>query len=139
VTNRPRSPKAHRHFFAIIDKAFQNWPDTHPFQPDSAEHLRAWLEVKAGHRDIILADPSGPMVEFIKAVLKRIEDADIGFRYGFPAVKGDMIAVAFPRSISWSTLSQEEFSPIANEIYAILEDIIGVDTATLIEKTKETI
>ena len=47
-----RSTPDHRRFFARIHAAFHHWPEAHEFQPDDAEHLRAWLLCKAGYRDV---------------------------------------------------------------------------------------
>jgi hypothetical protein len=59
--------------------------------------------------------------------------------YAFPAEHSGGLAVAFPRSISWEELDQKAFNPIAEAIYALIEEAIGTSIETLKEKTKETI
>jgi hypothetical protein len=135
ILGKPRSPKAHRHFFKLIELAFLNWPGSHRFNPDSSEHLRAWLLVSANYRDVIHDDPARPRVEFITDVIRRTRETG----YAFPAVHGDGLAIAFPRSINWDTLDQREFSPIAEAVYAIIEKVIGVDIETLKKEAKETL
>ena len=46
--NISRSKKHHRFFFAAIAEAHKNWPESHEFQTDHVERLRAWLLCKAG-------------------------------------------------------------------------------------------
>lgn len=127
VLTKPRSPKHHRHFFAIIDRAFANWPENHRHQPDNPEHLRAWLLVQAGHRDVIHDNPDHPSAEFITAIVSRVRETG----YAFPAVHCGALAVAFPRSINWETLDQKDFNPIAESVYAVIEDVLQVSIKEL--------
>jgi hypothetical protein len=40
-----------RMFHAFVAHCFENWPEDADFLPDNREHLRAWLLVKAKHRE----------------------------------------------------------------------------------------
>ena len=132
VLVKERSPKAHRLFFAVIDKAFQNWPESFEgLQPDCSEHLRAWLLVKAGYRDVL----HNSDVDFIKNVITYTRERG----YGFPAEHSGGLAVAFPRSVNWQTLDQKAFNPVAEKVYAIIEEIIGVPIKELRDKANDTL
>lgn len=133
---KPRSLKAHRYFFALIQRAFENWPDDETaFQPDSLDHLRAWLLVKAKHRTIIAMEPGEEQVAFLIRLLA-LTRASGGF--AFPAEHNGQIVIATPKSISWSELDQPSFAPIAESVYRIIEDVLGTDLKTLKAQAKET-
>lgn len=67
-------------------------------------------------------DPSQPRANFVSDVIRRTRLSG----YAFPALHGHGLAIAFPRSIDWETLDQSEFSPIAQKVYDIIEEILGV-------------
>lgn len=46
--SKPRSKHQHNMYFRAIEVAYENWPDASIFTPMSAEHLRKFLQVKAG-------------------------------------------------------------------------------------------
>ena len=49
ILTRVRSLPDHRRFFGVIQAAFHQWNEGHPFQPTDAEHLRAYLLVESGY------------------------------------------------------------------------------------------
>jgi len=49
---KKRSNPQHNRFFKLIDVAYHHWPEKIEFQPDSSEHLRAWLLCKAGYKNV---------------------------------------------------------------------------------------
>jgi len=115
----PRSHDHHRFFFAAIAEAYANWPEGHEFNPQSSEHLRAWLLCKAGYRDttthhledVKLADT---MCEVINKSLDHCES------YGFAVFSNSTVYVLKPKSIAWAKLDQKQFNEISNEVSLVL-------------------
>ena len=96
--------------------------------------------VKAGHRDLLESDPNEAtgikaVLAFIRLIMVRMRES----HYGFPAERNGELVVAFPQSLSWDTLSQSEFQPIANDVYAIIEEILGITIKELLKEAKETL
>ena len=58
-----RSQDEHNFHFAAINAAFHHWPEWHPFQPLSVEHLRGWLYVEAGYVNAIDIDDIDAIIE----------------------------------------------------------------------------
>ena len=49
---KPRSVQQIRRHFGLYRAAFTHWPESHPHQFTNAEEYRAWLQMKAGAREI---------------------------------------------------------------------------------------
>ena len=121
---KARSPRHHRFFFAVIAHAYENWPEAHDFQPDSAEHLRAWLLTHTKHKfrlgNGLNAEKPDPlkMVDFVEMCLFEVRKSG----YGFVVMEsnGEM-TMHFPKSINYAELDQEEFAPIADDVFAVIE------------------
>ena len=143
VLGKPRSHSDHRRFFAMIAKAFDNWPHENPFQPSSAEHLRAYLLVEAKYADatpvFVELDcfPEAERQTALKLVSLTVEAAVAAAlsqgAYAFVRVVGDTITVFRPRSINFATLGQREFGPLREACEQIIEAALGVDIATLLQ------
>lgn len=124
---KSRSPKAHRFFFAMIQKAFDNWPERHDFQPDNPEHLRAWLLVKAKYRTIVNepleanAITIDQMADFVSKALETSRE-----KYTFVTIHNGAIVILAPRSIDWATLDEKEFQPVSNAVLGVIEAEAGI-------------
>ena len=44
------SPASRRHFFACIHELFASWPEAHPRQFQTEDHLRRWALIRCGFR-----------------------------------------------------------------------------------------
>jgi len=136
ILTKPRSIQDHRRFFAVIAAAYNNWPHGHPFQPSSAEHLRAYLLVEAGYAETtpvfveLDAVPEAARQSTVKLVSLAVEAAIAAAlaqkAYAFVRVMGDTIVVSRPKSINFAALSQREFGPVRQACEGIIEAALGV-------------
>lgn len=127
---KPRSTEQHRRFFALIAAAFDQWPETCAFQPDNAEHLRAWLLVKAKHCTIntyYLPDDAGEYARLIPII-----SASMFKQYSWARANGNELQVCVPSSIAYESLGHEAFCKLSDEVGAIIEEIIGVPAEKLL-------
>jgi hypothetical protein len=130
-----RSLKAHRYYFAGIRAAHENWPEAfQDFQPDHREHLRHWLQCKAGPdwRDTIDFPVSahGSVVALIDKL--RSED-----RSAFVRAAGDKLRVFIPKSIAFDELDEGDVIPLRDAVFGIIEEIVGVPVDDLIRAMEE--
>jgi len=143
VLTKGRSGPDHRRLFGIIAKAYENWPETHEFQPTSAEQLRAWLQCRAGHHEctpifveniqLFPEDKRDVAFKLVSlAVEAAVKAALAEGSYAFTRVHGDAIAVFRPRSISWSAMDQKEFGPLRDAIQEEIESALGVTCEQLL-------
>lgn len=131
MLTKDRSIKSNSYFHVSIEDAYRRWPKEYEFQPESKEHLRAWLLCKVGHRDIIgerLSQDSGDlnrMASFLSRVLPRARDT-----YCFATIHNEWIVLVFPKSTNFATVDEIEFRPIAMQVYALIDEVLGTDYAT---------
>jgi hypothetical protein len=152
--NLPRSTPAHRMFFAVIAAAAQHWPhNTDPNPEGDAELLRAWLLVRARHRDQITFpfpdDPIGRQMTmasvsdfvnrlrargehpFIRTGDVKVTDETTGEIMDLPAVH-----VFISKSMDYDHLDEAGFGPIRQHIYDDIEAAIGVRVDDLARETE---
>lgn len=127
----PRSAPHHRMFFAAIAEAFTQWPEANEFQPDSQEHLRAWLICRS-HSDFreALATFDLNAMNFNEMVMA-FGKAAAQKRICFPrvdATRGKVYIVA-PKSIAWDFekgMSQTEFNRLSGYVSEVLKEETGL-------------
>lgn len=119
---RPRSVPQHRRYFALVKAAFSHWPEKHRFRPMTEEHLRKWLQAKAGYANIQMVDTAGmdgPTA--IVAVAAMLAAAD---PIHFTAIKGSRFYVVSSRSINFDELPHLE----ACALFDAVADVIRAET-----------
>ena len=136
VIVKGRSSPDHRRFFAMIRAAYDHWPAKHEFQPDSAEHLRAWLTCKAGYRESTIIDlpdgaTDGMQRLFVLAIEASVKAAD---GLGFVRPYNGSVVVFKPRSIAWDTLGQREFAAVRDAISDVIEAETGITVDALLRE-----
>lgn len=122
-----RSVPDHRRLMALIHHAHTNWPEAHDFQPESAEHLRAWLICKAGWRE---ATPIqfGTRMDTDVMVLAMTAAIKAANGTAFVVPHGTGVAVISPKSMSFKSMGQQEFGMLRDAITDILRAETGIDS-----------
>lgn len=125
-----RSDEHHKLFFAIVKVAFDNWPETHPFVPRDAEHLRAWLLIEAKHyKEREFVRPAGvtndAFRDFLRGWREFMDAKDVRI---FPIPNGVRMRVA--KSIKKTgpdRVGKKEFQEVSSRVFTIIEATIGLD------------
>lgn len=110
-----------KRFFALMRAAFNHWPEKHDFQPRSVEHLRYWLEVQAGHCEIVktirceTVDPA-QLTAVLTAVLKASDDDTL-----FIEASGAQVIVKKAISVSYAALAHMSACALFNQIDDVLK------------------
>jgi hypothetical protein len=117
-----RSREEHNLLFAVIAQAFDNWPESHAFQPSDAEHLRAWLLIEAGHYEAMAATSSMSATDI--AEMGRFF---MGGRKEFRIVRRrGRLAVLRPATIRKSVLGPTKYREVSRAVYEIIEGVTGI-------------
>jgi hypothetical protein len=134
VLSNARSHPHHRAFFAFVKFAFENWPENREttFTPCSAEELRAWSLVKAGHCTPVYLEFSTEKeaktaVDVAMDIYRRLRSEGF-FAWVVPHKKG--IAIMRPDSISFKRLSQRRFNEVSEAAIAAIEHESGLSFDT---------
>lgn len=120
-----RSLLQHRRYFGLIGKAYEQWPERHSFQPKSEDHLRKWLQCKAGHRTVVEVEVPDVDEKALRVVKIAVAAAMAATKdYAWVVVQGGHISVVASRSINFDTLPHREFDALSRTV----EDIIRAET-----------
>ena len=138
-TGKVRSPEQHRRFFGLVRAAYNHWPETAEFRPESEEHLRKWLTAAAGYRDH--TDIAAPYAEDEPAVTKLISltiEASVrasgGFAFVRPHPEGGMVRVYKPKSIAFHKMGPSEFGELCDDVAAVIERETGLKADDLLRE-----
>lgn len=136
ILTKGRSLSDHRRFFALIRAAFEQWPESHAFQPENEERLRAWLTCKAGYREateIFLPDDATDEMRrlFMMATESAIKAAG---GLGFVVPYRESLAVISPKSIAWDKLDQREFGRLRDAVSDVIEAETGIKAEDLLRE-----
>lgn len=130
-----RSIEQHRRYFALCKLAFDNWPETHDFQPDNVEHLRKWLQIKSGYRtvqeiEVARTDPQSLkiMEATLRAAMKATSD------YAWTVTHGKKLYVIASKSIAFDKISHGEFCTLNNLVQEVIEAETGISTDDLMRE-----
>jgi hypothetical protein len=140
ILTKIRSPQDHRRFFALINRAFEHWPD-HEFRPSTSEHLRAWLLVSVGYYDAQPIPLNEEMAQnpHLLALARLTVEAAVAaaFRdrdYAFPEFTDNGCEIRRPKSINWETLDQKSFGKIREAVEDAIEAAMGVTADQLLRE-----
>lgn len=132
---RHRSDVHHKFVFKAISAAFANWPDAHAFQPTDAEHLRAYLLLKIGHRHESEL-PIGAMSPEAAARLLVAFHKTV-HAHATAVQRGKKVIAIWPRSMSYRELGKAEFNRVSQAICDEIKAIIGVNAETLVKGNEQ--
>ena len=131
AASKPRSPKQHRRYFAVIKLAFDNWDERHDFQPESADHLRRWLQCRAGYYSSVTIDTATMTpAAAVAAVAGAVASAG---EHVFIRTSGTKIKIIKPQSIAFEKLPQSQATAVFDAVSEVVfaETGLSLDAARL--------
>ena len=130
---KPRSVPQHRRYFALIRAAMNHWPEKHEFRPHSEEHLRKWLQSKAGHRVVETVDTAGMTPEQATAVIAaQVRKAG---PFAFHSVKGTRFYSIVSASVDFDTLPHLAACALFDDVADVIETETGIRCDDMITHT----
>lgn len=122
---KPRSVDQIRRYFAMLRSAFENWPESHEQQFASQEEFRAWVQMKAGAREVGASIPLSGMSKERAMLLAEAAIRGAG-SYAWPVLHGDVLVIFRPKSIAFSRMPHDEFCRLSDEVQGIIEAETGM-------------
>lgn len=117
-----RSAASHRHYFAAVNEAWQNLPETMVEQFPTSEHLRKWCLIRAGYhqsRDIVVS--SKAEAQRLAAFIKPMDS------YAVVVARAAVVTVYTAESQSQKAMGKERFQESKDAVLSLLAAMVGTD------------
>lgn len=130
---RARSTEQLRRYFAMIRAAFHHWPEAHQYQFANAEELRAFVQMKAGHREIGAKIPMAGTSKKHAILLAEAAIRGAG-SYAMPIMHGDTLVIFRPKSVSFGKMAHLDFCALSDAVEAVIRAETGLDPDQLLKE-----
>lgn len=126
-----RSLPHHNFYWAFIGECFNEWPENHGHKPMDGRHLHSWLAVKAGYLEMLEFEApesaSEREIEFSVKMAKSLADKLSGGRPSWPKVIGHKIYFAWPKSIAFENMDEDDFKRFTMLVFTLIYSEAGID------------
>ena len=121
-----RSMQSHNHYFAVVEEAWRNLPETIADRWPTAEHLRKWALVQAGYRDeaTFVCKTKAEALRFA-AFMRSLEE------YAVVVVDRCIVTRCVAKSQSLRAMPGKEFQASKVAVLDVLAKLIGVSSEDL--------
>lgn len=132
---KPRSVPQHKRFFAMIRAAYSHWPEGHRFTPMSDDHLRKWLQAKAGHHIVTTIDTNG--MEKNDAIVAIAAGLVAAKDHTFPFTADGKFYIFQSESIDFNTLPHLAACALFDAVADTIEAETGLKVADIMPPIRE--
>jgi len=132
---KPRSVPQNARFHALIKAAYHHWPERKDlFQPGSIEHLRKWLQAKAGHRNVSVVDADNmDTMQALIAVAAAIKAAG---EHHYVESAGTKFYVVTSKSIAFDELPHLAACALFDDVADVIEAETGLKVDQIMPPVK---
>ena len=140
---KPRSAPQLRRFFAMLRAMYQHWPETAAeFQPESEEHLRKFVLIKAGHREttdipVTFAEDQPGLTKLTALSIEAALKAAGAYAFIRPHPDGGLVRVFKARSIAFNQMGQAEFNALNDAVETAYAQETGLDPEQVLKQTEQ--
>lgn len=116
-----RSLQSHRHYFACINAAWNNLPETYAGRWPTPDRLRKAALIRAGYYNEVqyTAESQDEALRFAKFAARMNDECEV-------EVKGAVVFVRTAKSQSYQAMTRREFEDSKKAVFAVLAELIGV-------------
>lgn len=120
-----RGHKDHGMFWAVMRRAFDNWPEDHAFKPESPDHLYGWILIEIGYSECteVETDDKSIAIAVAKAIYG-VTKREIHCMRVFGTSTG--VRVCVPQSGDYAHAGKKKFEDMRSAVYEVIENTIGV-------------
>ena len=139
---KPRSLEQLRRFFGVLRAMKQHWPESADFQPESEEHLRKWVLIKAGHKQttdvpVSFAEDQPGLTKLTAIAIEAAVRASGGYAFIRPHPSGGMVRVFNAKSIAFEKVGQAEFNTLNDAVEEIYRAETGLDPDQVLKESEK--
>ena len=137
--SKGRSLPQHKRYFAMIKALYHHWPESASFQPVTEEELRAWLQAKAGHREVAARIPIDGLTSDQARMIAEgfLTAARKTGGYAWPVAVGSDLVVVMSKSIAFGKLPHGEACKLFDEVAAVAEAETGLNIEAVMRETEK--
>lgn len=113
-------------YWAMMRRAFDNWPKDHRFQPDTVEHLHGWCLIQTKH--CRSAEVETKDIEVAKSTARAIygmANREIHCMRIFDAGEAG-IRISIPDAFNSEDAGKAKYEQMRRDVYALIESTLGV-------------
>lgn len=127
-----RSMKSHRQFFAAVNEAWKNLPESYGDRFPTAEHLRKWCLIRCGYRDerTLVAASKAEAVRI--AAFVRPSD-----EYAVVTVREAVVTIYTAKSQSTKAMGKKVFQESKQAVLDTLDAMLSVEPGSLARECAE--
>lgn len=130
-----RSNPQLRRYFALVKAAYHHIPDKHILKPASEEHLRKWLQCKAGHfTEHRVKIKEGMSPNQIAAIIRGVMSA--AESYSIVQAYKTHVRIIIPKSIDYKRLSHKDACALFKEVEDVVWVEFGIDPDKLLKEAE---
>lgn len=120
-----------RRYMALCRAAHFHWPESHPFQTRDWQALRAYLQMKCGHRELASQTTITGMTKEQAIFAATIALQSAG-SYAIPTWHNDALLIWRPQSISYAKLKHYDAVKLFNDVAEVIRAEVGMDPDDLL-------
>ena len=131
-----------RRFFAMLRAMFSHWPENAQFSPESEEHLRKFILIRAGYREttdipVAFAEDQPGLTKLTALSIEAALKAAGAYAFIRPHPDGGLVRVFKARSIAFNQMGQDEFNALNDAVEAAYAQETGLDPEQVLKQTEQ--
>ena len=139
---KPRSAPQLRRFFAVLRAMFSHWPEDTQFQPESEEHLRKFILIRAGYREttdipVTFAEDQPGLTKLTALSIEAALKAAGAYAFIRPHPDGGLVRVFKAKSIAFDKMDQAEFNALNDAVETAYAQETGLDPEQVLKQTEQ--
>lgn len=109
----------------MLRLAFTHWPETSERKFANEEELRAFVQMKAGAREV---GAQIPLIGISKERAMMLAEAAIrgAGSYAMPVIHRDTLVIFKPKSISFAKMEHNDFCRLSDAVQTVIEQETGI-------------
>ena len=139
---KPRSVPQLRRFFAVLRAMFLHWPENAQFSPESEEHLRKFILIRAGYREttdipVTFAEDQPGLTKLTALSIEAALKAAGAYAFIRPHPDGGLVRVFKAKSIAFDKIGQAEFNALNDAVETAYAQETGLDPEQVLKQTEQ--
>lgn len=125
-------------YWAVLRKAFRNWPEAHKFQPRDEAHLHGWLLIEAGYytsAEIEVSDDEEQAAKAMARAIFSITARDIHDMRLLRSGRGRW-RICVPDSLSYEAAGRAKYHEMRAAVYEIIVAVLGIESIEVLKREK---